>query len=449
MDTTFGSITETAPEGFLPRRIHFTQLAALDTGTKEGFLTRKIASSGFGTRELPLTITGLGPGRGHADAVPVGTLNQVRMSGSNVEGWGWLVNDDNGRAAFRELALGLTRGNSIEMVDVRVKLSVDWNEDNEPEIEALFTEANIGATTLVMKPAFKDSRAEIEGEITAALGIEGDLVVDGEFEVRIAEPHDPNLEAAGRVIFPHEAFTVPEPDHRQTIEVDRSGSFVTGHLGGWDECHTGWVDRCVRIPRSRDNYASFCKSKVPTTRGHAFTGPLILLGGHVSTREALNQEIAKVENVWADVVVVDGRHGPWMCGVVRPGVTPEALHAATASRVSGHWLRGDLMAICSAPTEGFAGKRATEYVVELDEDNEVEYLAASFSVDCGCGEPEAPDYEGVIAAARAALEDTDGTGQEGPDLSNPDSVAQAVIGGAWGRRFDTYSIAESRTVFVD
>jgi hypothetical protein len=441
VDVTFGTVADTAPEHFLPRRIHFSTLVVLDTPTKEGTLQRVIHSAGFGTRELPLAITGNAPGRGHEGAFPVGRLDQVRMSGTNVEGWGWLLNDENGRQVFHELSTGVVRGNSIEMTDVKFTVEVDWpEEDLLPMVTMDFLEANIGATTFVMKPAFKDASGEIEEEVTAALELEGDLEVTASFEVVIPSLVEPNLTAAGVIRPPHEAFEVPEPDGFQHLKVADNG-WVSFHLGTWDTCHTGFIDRCVKIPRSRSNYANYCKRPLRTDKGTAYTGPLILLGGHDATRDAINAALDKVENVWADVVIRDGKFGPWACGVVRPGVTPEALYAASASSVSGHWLKGELLAVCSAPTEGFPVQRATSFVVELDEENEVEYLAASFAVDCGCEEtlangynPVSPvktewptvderfaqvEYDQLLAAARAALEGDHADASEEGGLIDP------------------------------
>jgi hypothetical protein len=307
---------------------------------------------------------------------------------------------------FRELVLGIVRGNSIEMTDVRMKIDFQWDDETDDlKVDIVFTESNIGATTFVMKPAFADAKGVLEEEVTAAFAIEGDLEVTAAFEVVIPEPEE--IEAATRILAPHEAFTVPEPDSYQTWKVSRDGRFVSGHLGTWDTCHTGLAGRCTRIPRSPNGYRSYCKTPLATDKGTAYTGPVILLGGHDATRDAINKAMANVENAWADIVVVDGKFGPWGCGVVRPGVTDEALYAGGASRISGHWLNGDLFALCSVSAEGFDVPRATEFVVELDDTGEVEYLAASFAFDCGCEDTEdlgEADYDAAIAAAVAALE---------------------------------------------
>lgn len=415
MIRTFGEISDTAPEGFLSRRVHWTTLTRLDEPTEEGMVRRTIVAAGHGTRELPLSVaTQFVTAEGHDGAVLSGRLDKMSIDGNNTEGWGWLLDDEFGRRTMVGVESKALRGNSIDMADVKVEVDFNWDDMDAP-IDVVFTKSNVAATTFVMTPAFATAKAEIETELTAALAVEGDLEVTAPCLVDV--PQLQALTAATTIVWPHDAFTAPEPGHRQQIEIDRDGTRITGHLGGWGECHTGWLDRCVRIPRSARNYADYCKSKIPTDKGHVYTGPIFLLGGHEATREAINQAAGDVKNAWADVVVTDGEFGPWMCGVVRPGITDEALHAARASRVSGHWLRGELFAICSVSAEGFAGSRATKYAVEMDDEGEVEYLAASFSVGCDCDEDEVgtvteDELSALIEQARALLEDDDAGAKE-------------------------------------
>lgn len=414
MDRTFGSVADTAPEGFLARRVHFTTLVELDTPTKEGVMSRTIASSGFGTRALPKPITGDGPGRGHEGAFPVGRLDMVKISGSNVEGWGWLRDDEHGRNVFEELLLEVVDGNSIEMVDVKYKIDVKWGEDEDlmPTIDILFTESNIGATTLVGKPAFGRAKGVLEEELTAALAIPEDLEVTASFV--IYTDADDEITAGTLVDLTHDAFTVPEPDTYHPFAASRDGKTVTGHLGRWNVPHTGFLNQRVLIPRSGTNYASYCKRLRHTDKGKVYTGPIVALGGHKATAALINERLADPKYAWADVVVMDGKIGPWVCGVVRSGVSDEVLNAGAASGISGHWVNGELYAICSVSAEGFDVPRPTGYTVEAYDEGEDHYLAASFAlsvVEPATKKTEVPQFVSemidALAAARAALEDDD------------------------------------------
>jgi hypothetical protein len=382
-------VGSTAPEGFLPRRVHFTTMTRLNEGTKEGMLTRIISGAGFSTRELPQPL-GLMPYTLHSDgalAIVAGRVDQLKVDGNNVEAWGWLLDDQAGRDAFKYVATKSVRGNSMDMADVKIKVDFAFDEETDDlSITALFTEANFAGTTLVAQPAFGSAAAVMEDEqLTAALAVEGDLEID----VPILDPELPvgkGLTAASTIFYPHEAFTLPEPDEYTPWQVSRDGKTAFGHLGSWDSCHTGFLDRCVRIPRSRTNYSKYCSTPQPTDKGRAWTGPVLFLEGHKATREAINKAMESMENVWANIVVVDGKFGPWACGVVLPDISDEQLARARSGRVSGHWLSDELYAVVSVPVSGFENVRTTEYTVEMDSDGEVEYLAASFAVDCGCEE---------------------------------------------------------------
>lgn len=416
---TYGDVADTAPEGFLARRVHFSTLVSLDTPTEEGMLRRTIMSDGFGSRPLPLPIDGLGWGRGHMETVPVGRLDKIVVDGTNAEGWGWIRDDEAGQTAYRDLALKVQNGNSIVMADVKAKVSLD-DEGDDVFLNLTFTQANIARTTLVMSPAFPNARADLEQEIAASLAIEGDLEVAAGFSVVWPEP-EPEVTAGTRRDLPHDAFTVAEPDIYTTFQLSRDGTRVFGHLGRWNEPHTGFLDRYVMIPRSSTNYAHYCKTPQYTERGKVHTGPLILLGGHKATAAQINEALADVKNAWADVVVVDGKIGPWVCGVVRPGVTDAALAAGAGSRISGHWLRGELYAICSVSAEGFDVPRATEWIVETDADGEVEYLAASFAVGAAAEGEET--FSAFGSHKTATVKGTWDAGAQEKNVTSPNTLA--------------------------
>jgi hypothetical protein len=109
-----------------------------------------------------------------------------------------------------------------------------------------------------------------------------------------------------------------------------------------------------------------------------------LSGGH---RRAKNGDYVSayggIENAWADVRVIAGVHGPWISGIVRPGVEDTKVYAARASRISGHWIGDRLKAIVSVNAEGFdvpgSGLSNTvEFEFATNEDGEIAELVASF-----------------------------------------------------------------------
>ncbi len=156
-----------------------------------------------------------------------------------------------------------------------------------------------------------------------------------------------SLVASGGIKAPHEWFSVPEPPGRMplTIVEDEETGFtqVFGHVAYWGVCHLRWGDKkCVEPPRSPSNYAYFNLGEVLTDQGTALVGPLTIGGGHAPERMRMREAMAHYDDastVWADVHAVDGEHGIWVCGWVRPGTSPEMVVAARASKLSGDWRR--------------------------------------------------------------------------------------------------------------
>jgi hypothetical protein len=181
-------------------------------------------------------------------------------------------------------------------------------------------------------------------------------------------------------------FHVKESEEKQKILVGEEVDGwipVWGHLALWDSCHDGVEGRCQRVPRPDDNYASYNKPGVLTTKGMVGTGPIFLREGH---KRAKNGDYIDgyggTENAWADVRITVGRLGPWLSGYVRPGADSEAVLVGRASRISGHWKGARLKAVVSVnaeafdvPGDGFA----------IDADGHVSELVASF--------PECDDFD--------------------------------------------------------
>lgn len=128
-----------------------------------------------------------------------------------------------------------------------------------------------------------------------------------------------------------------------TIERDDQGlptGLVYGHLAWWGQCHVGFPDQCIEPPQSPTGYARFNLRALPTSGGGTvLTGPLVVGTEHYdrSLFAQATDPFAHVDLAWADVHVVDGEHGPWVCGALRPGITDAQLRVLDASSVSGEW----------------------------------------------------------------------------------------------------------------
>lgn len=362
--TTYGKQPLKAPKG-MAVEIHFPVLALMDHQTADH---RLLDSEGFGARELPLSIRGqFIDSYGHDGAVVTGALYEITfdMETKKISGKGYLLDDPNGWQHAVYAQTGAMRGNSIDLTESKARFEEDLDGQ---DYRIRFTQWKIGATTGVGKPAFAEAHAIIPNEdavreIQASFGAGelGPIVCEFEettFRLDVApaseEIPDEVLAAAGGHVQPYEVFFAPEADVLTKAIVTADGR-IYGHLGSWDSCHDGIEGQCIRIPRPTDDYASFNKPGVLTDRGIVATGPIFLLGGHRPGKGVKDIDAAYggVENAWADVRITAGRLGPWISGVVRPGVDDDKVYAARASRLSGHWVGGRLKAIVSVNAEGY------------------------------------------------------------------------------------------------
>lgn len=368
------------------KQINFPEMARLDEGTTEGILSRILHSEGGEVRSLPRTIYAqFAQSDGHDGAVAIGALHEVTLDEENNtlrDGKGWLADIPEARKAALMVKTESLKHNSIDLAEVKGHIDITFDDEDNPTIEMHFDQWKLGATTLVGKPAFANAHAAMpDDEIEAALGDEDEpLVVEGDYVIDFEMwPEPQEITAAMTSAPPWGYFHRPEPEHHHKFwadERDDNGWVpVYGHLGLWDAQHDGRSEICV-IPRPRDNYASFNKPSVLTDKGMVEAGPICLYGGHIS----LNKALDSIENAWCDVRVVAGKHGPWMCGVVRPGVTDEQIYAARASRVSGHWKGGRLKAIMSVNAEGF-DVPGSGFSFKTNAKGEVMELVASYVFD--------------------------------------------------------------------
>jgi hypothetical protein len=379
MRKTFGARRMTKPEGML-RAVHFPTLCLTDVRTGDG---RILEEAGGGVRDLSLTIWGQFIEQpGHDGAVPTGALDEVTFEeDGNVSGWGWFLDDENGRTAVRYLETGAMRGNSVNLADISA--SLEWDEAAD---EALirFSQWNIAGTCQVGRPAFKEAYAELDEEIVASwYSNETPLVADLPFTINIEVAHE-EVTASGAPRPDWDMFHFPEsptPQPHFVGEPDENGFIpVFGHLGLWNSCHDGIEGTCTMIPRPVDNYAGFNSAGVLTNKGRVNTGPLFLRNGHPKAgelnRKSVDEAYGGTENAWADVRITAGVLGPWYSGYVRPGTPEESVVVARASKVSGHWKGGALKAVVSVNVPGYEVASVESF--NLDSSGIVDELVASF-----------------------------------------------------------------------
>jgi hypothetical protein len=214
--------------------------------------------------------------------------------------------------------------------------------------------------------------------------------------------------AAALPVLPYAAFTVPEPDQYTApyiSEPDADGwRLYAGHIARWDACHIGFQGKCVTPPRSRSKYANFHLGLARTERGDILAGVIAfnradqLRGGHADIRLSAADTAAYYDNTataGADVVVVDGKFGPWACGVVRADLSSDDLHRFRMSMPSGDWRRVagglDLVGVLHVNTPGFSGPRTL--------------VASGEPLALVAGAQPYPGYEGSIGPSESEYGD--------------------------------------------
>ena len=405
MREQYGTKLMTKPEGML-RQVIFPELAMMDVQTGDG---RLLDSAGRGTRDLPLTIYAqFVNDMGHGSAVIVGALHEVTFEDGVASGSGWLLDDVNGRQLVTYIKTGSLTGNSVDLAEVRA--AYEW-DDATDDILIRFTEWKLAATTFVGKPAFGTARGELleDEDLVASWMAETDpLVVDLPLSMNILL-HEDEITADAASKPPWELFHVAETDEPTKLFVDEEteGGWIPvfGHLALWDSCHDGIEGRCTRVPRPDDNYASYNKPGVMTSKGMVGTGPIFLKGGHKQPKNGdYVDAYGDTENAWADVRIIAGRLGPWLSGYVRPGADSSAVLAARASRISGHWKGARLKAIVSVNAEGFD---VPGDGFAINADGFVAELVASFpdcQPDSDAGPEPADRFDGASMKAQLGLE---------------------------------------------
>lgn len=219
-------------------------------------------------------------------------------------------------------------------------------EDSMDSIIIRVTRARIRGATLVDIPAFHRAAIVLdaaEGE-TAAEGEEGEPVAAAgcrpciaSLRAAAAQSGHPDAPAA---LFADPRLTALTP-LRYTEE--RGHLRVTGHIAGWETCHTGAEGTCLRAPRSASAYRWFHVGSYLTAEADLIAvGALTLGGGHadrlLSYRAAMEHYDRTSARV-ADVRAGEDAHGVWISGVVRPGVAAnrDRMRELRAATPSGDW----------------------------------------------------------------------------------------------------------------
>ena len=164
--------------------------------------------------------------------------------------------------------------------------------------------------------------------------------------------------------FQREQFFRPEPAQPVPMSYDEDGS-VYGHVAVWGSCHRGFIggafEQCVTPPRSNNNYAQFHQGHVITAEGERVEiGKITFDTDHAPLTAdvvAASRHYDNTGSVGALVRAVNGQHGIWVSGVLRPDLASSGVIALRANAPSGDWRLMDgnleMVAALAVPVNGF------------------------------------------------------------------------------------------------
>lgn len=328
---------------------------------------REIAPGALIWRELPLPLTNaMDVGSDHYGQI-VGKITAIKRSGSELLFEGEFdLGSEAGVEAARLVSEQVKRWVSIDLEIVEM----EWLESEEcledpygPDCKVTMRvlEGRISGAAMCGFPAFPQAVIAPEGSDIPKSTDNG-------------RPEAAVVAHSGPVAPPREWFFVPEPDELTPFTITEGG-LVFGHAFGWNTCHTGRQDVCLLSPSSPSNYAYFLTGEILCSDGsRVAVGQLTMGCGHpvkadgtpdlsLSAREATAHYDGGPGAIqFADVRIVDGKHGGWMCGALRPGVNHDQVLAAMAQAPSGDWrpIAGqlELVALAQVPVPGFPVPRA-------------------------------------------------------------------------------------------
>lgn len=410
--------------GVLPERWHSPAGAWFSEPTGDG---RDFTSCAWSWRDpstslLPLmfqTKTDMG----HFGAELAGFIDGIELRDGTGHPEGLFYDSEMGRAARDLLLEGRRFGVSVDpgAVDASWECTEE-DEDGWCVAERITFEAyEVIGLTMTPFPAFANASIELAGGAELAVAEAGHAFTDenddGRCDACIAENDDGDCteqcgltedehdaedgdEAARRqavaaaaqldlVRPPREWFERPEPDISCPLLVDQGDGRVAlpltiteqgevyGHAAVWGEPHVGYPGQRVTPPHSPSGYANFHTGLVRLADGSSIaTGPLTVGADHAPvegfTARRAQDHYANVALAWADVRAYEGVHGIWVCGALRPNVSPELRRVLEASSLSGDWrcIGGDMemIAVLAVNTPGFGIRREALAAAAIAED---------------------------------------------------------------------------------
>lgn len=137
-------------------------------------------------------------------------------------------------------------------------------------------------------------------------------------------------------------FANPELSVPTGITVTDEGR-VYGHAAQWGECHIGYTDQCVTLPRENDHPYFMTGELLCADGTRVAVGQITVGTGHAPLTYRASHAAEHYDNTGAavaDVTVGNDQFGIWIAGAIRASVAASRVHELRASgQVSGDWRR--------------------------------------------------------------------------------------------------------------
>lgn len=330
---------------------------------------RTFAKNSLTSRPMPLALMWQPEGdEGHKGSVIVGRVDHVERTDQGLgNAYGVFDTGQHGQEALRLVRAGMLRGISADLDEFEADVLDTHGETNDNEDgpdenaspkpdkitaqKMMVNKGRLMGVTLVAKPAYAECTIEL---------VDGDENMDGPWQQETGEARVAALVAAGVPLHPPaEWFENPKLDKPTHLTVTDDGR-VFGHIASWEVDHIG-LPFGTRAPRSVSNYAYFRTGSLHTAEGKVVrVGQLTLTGGHAPLQADARTAVKHYDDTAsavADLAAGEDKHGIWVSGALRPGVTPSQVRAIRAASPSGDWrpIKGalELVAVCQVNVPGF------------------------------------------------------------------------------------------------
>lgn len=375
----------TSPDGLLPERWTSDKGIAFSVVLDGG---RDFTNCSWSWRDptkvlVPLMLMTTTTEYGHLGAELAGFIEEFTLADGTVAASGRFYDNAAG-IQFRDLLLGERRyGVSVDPTE---KVDVDAHDECTEYDEDGFCVAGkwvveflayeIGAVTGAPVAGFEDASVILAPAGSAAGGSSA-----------AAQPVRASLSVPARP--PRSWLTLTEPQIGESFldgigddvlvdQLDQTGAAVAvacpltirddglvyGHLTWWGQCHVAnpWgPGKCASAQPSMTAYREFMTGETELDDGSRLATGVFTVGCEHSSAfdvKGVRDHLAHAGLGWANVRIVDGVHGPWCVGVLRPDITEAQVRLLRSLSLSGEWVKDGLGGIVSVNVGGLPVQRS-------------------------------------------------------------------------------------------